>query len=124
MKGVGAGRNKPPVPKGVSGDLVINEGHSTSPQNPDSHVSTKQANDMLRICTSKYEAAEKLQKDGDLKDLPYRDKQKQLDIVVQWSTWCDPRISELTGAPPATKEDLKKVVYKQVQEKGPMTPET
>ena len=124
MNGVCAVRNKPPVGKGVTGDLVINEGNSTIPQNPDSHVSTKQANDMLRICTSKYEAAEKLQKDGSLKDLPYHDKQKQLDIVVQWSTWCDPRISELTGAPPATKEDLKKVVYKQVEEKGPMTPET
>jgi hypothetical protein len=122
MDGVCVNRSKPPVGKGVTGDLVINEGNPTIPQNPNSHVPPKDANKLLRLCTSKYDAADKLQKDGQLKDLPYKDKQKQKDIVTQWSTWCDPRISELTGAPPATKEDLKKVVYKQVPE--PMTPET
>ena len=122
MDGVCVNRSKPPVGKGVTGDLVINEGNPTLPQNPNSHVPPKDANKLLRLCTSKYDAADKLQKDGALKDLPYKDKQKQKDIVTQWSTWCDPRISELTGAPPATKEDLKKVVYKQVPE--PMTPET
>ena len=35
----------------------------------------------------------------------------------------DPRICEVTGAPPATKEDLKKVVYKQLEEHGPVTPD-
>ena len=64
----------------------------------------------------------KLQKEGALKDLPYRDQQKQKDIVVQWSTWTDPVICQMTGSPPATKEDLRKVVYKQVKE--PMTPAT
>ena len=29
----------------------------------------------------------------------------------------------MTGSPPATKEDLRKVVYKQVEEQGPMSPE-
>jgi len=37
-----------------------------------------------------------------------------MEIVEQWSTWTDPRISEIEGGPPATKDDLKKVVYKQV----------
>ena len=124
LDGVCINRNKPPVGKGAPGDLVVNTGDPTIPQNPDSHVPANQARDLLRICTSKYDAAEKLQKDGALRDLPYKDKQKQKDIVVQWSTWCDPRISQITGAPPATKEDLRKVVYKQVEEKGPMSPET
>ncbi len=124
MDGVCVNRSKPPVGKGVSGDLVVNTGDPTVPQNSNSHIPVTQSRDLLRICTAKYEAADKLQKDGALKDLPYKDKQKQKDIVVQWSTWCDPRISEITGAPPATKEDLRKVVYKQVEEQGPMSPET
>jgi hypothetical protein len=124
MNGVCLNRNKPPVGKGVSGDLVINEANPSAPQNPNSHLSPTDAGKLLRICTSKYDAAEKLQKDGALKTLPYKDKQKQKDIVAQWSTWCDPRISEITGAPPATKDDLKKVVYKQVEAKGPMSPDT
>ena len=123
MDGVCVNRSKPPVGKGVTGDLVVNEGNPTIPQNPDSHIPAKDAGKLLRICTGKYDAADKLQKDGALKDLPYHDKQKQKDIVVQWSTWTDPRISEITGAPPATKDDLKKVVYKQVEEQGPVTPE-
>ena len=124
MNGVCLNRNKPPVAKGVSGDLVMNEANPAAPQNPASHIPASQARDLVRICTSKYDAADKLQKAGALKALPYPEKQKQKDIVVQWSTWMDPRISQITGAPPATKEDLKKVVYKQVEEKGPMSPET
>ena len=123
MDGVCINRNKPPVGKGAPGDLLVNEGNPTISQNPNSHIPVKQARDLLRICTSKYDAAKKLQEDGALKNLPYKDKQKQRDIVVQWSTWCDPRISEITGAPSATKDDLRKVVYKQVEEQGSMTPE-
>ena len=124
MNGVCVNRNKPPVGKGAPGDLVVNTGDPTLPQNPNSHIPLYQAGDLLRICTSKYDAADQLQKSGALKNLPYRDPQKQKDIVVQWSTWCDPRLSQITGAPPATKDDLKKVVYKQLEEKRPMSPET
>jgi hypothetical protein len=124
MDGVCINRHKPPVGKGVTGDLVINTGDPTAPQEPGSHVPAKDANKLLRIAKSKYDAADKLQKDGELKDMPYHDPQKQKDIVVQWSTWSDPDISEIVGGPPATKDDLKKVVYKQVEENGPMTPET
>lgn len=124
IDGVCVDRSKPPVSNDVSGDLVLNTGDPSIPQSPDSHIPANQARDLLRICTSKYVAADKLQKDGALRDLPYKDKQKQKDIVVQWSTWCDPRISQITGAPPATKDDLKKVVYKQVEAKGKTSPET
>ena len=122
MDGVCVKRNKPPVAKGVTGDLVVNTGNPTVLQNPGSHVPAKQARDLLRLCASKYDAADKLQKDGALKDLPYKDKQKQEHIVVQWSTWSDPQVCAIVGTPAATKDDLKKVVYKQVEETGPMTP--
>ncbi|HEY3168265.1 MAG TPA: hypothetical protein VGK57_13595, partial [Candidatus Binatia bacterium] len=121
--GVCLNRNKPPVGKGVSGDLVMNEADPTAPQNPNAHLAATDANKLLRICTAKYDAAEKLQKEGALKNLPYHEPQKQKDIVVQWSTWTDPVICQMTGSPPATKEDLRKVVYKQIEEQGPMTPE-
>jgi hypothetical protein len=124
MNGVCVNRNIPPVGKGAPGDLIVNTGDPSVPANPDSHIPTNQARDLLRICTSKYTAADQLQKSGALKNLPYHDPQKQKDIVVQWSTWCDPRISQITGAPPATKDDLKKVVYKQLESKKPMSPET
>ena len=122
MNGVCLNRNKPPVGKGVSGDLVMNEANPNVPQNPNSRVPAADASKLLQICASKYDAADKLQKEGALKDLPYHDSQKQKDIVVQWSTWTDPLICQMTGSPPATKEDLRKVVYKQVKE--PMTPAT
>jgi hypothetical protein len=123
MDGVCLVRNKPPVGKGVTGDLLINDGTPDTRQNPDSHLSKKDANKLLRLATSKYDAADKLLKDGSLKDIPYADPKKKKDIVVQWSTWTDPQISELTGAPPASKDDLKKVVYKQIEQQGPVTPD-
>jgi hypothetical protein len=119
MNGVCLNRNKPPVGKGVSGDLVMNEANPNVPQNPNSRLPATDASRLLQICASKYDAADKLQKEDALKDLPYHDPQKQKDIVVQWSTWTDPVICQMTGSPPATKEDLRKVVYKQVKE--PMT---
>jgi hypothetical protein len=122
LDGVCVIRNKPPVGPGVTSDLIINTGDPTFPQNPASHVPANQARDLLRLCTSKYNAADMIQKQGALKDLPYTDTQKQKDIVVQWSTWSDPRVCGIVRTPAATKEDLKEVVYKQVVEKGPMTP--
>lgn len=123
MDGVCLVRTKPPVGKGVTGDLVINEGNPTSPRNLETHLKTAEANKLLRITKSKYEIVEKLQKQGAFKNLPYKDPQKQKDIMVQWSTWTDPRISDITGVRPATKEDLKKTVYKQYEERTPLTPE-
>jgi hypothetical protein len=124
MNGVCLNRNKPPVAKGVSGDLVMNEANPSGPQNPNSHLPATDAGKLLRSCAAKYTAADQLQKSGALKNLPYHDPQKQKDIVVQWSTWTDPQICQIVSTTPATKDDLKKVVYKQVEEKKPMSPET
>jgi hypothetical protein len=124
MDGVCVNRNKPPVGKGATGDLVINTGDPSIPQNPDSHIPANQAKDLLRFCTAKYEAADSLQKEGAFKDMPYKDKQTQTNIAIQWGTWSDPRICQITGATPATKDDLKKIVYKQIEAKGPMSKET
>jgi hypothetical protein len=117
LDGVCLARNKPPVSKGVGGDLAFND------CDPDARIGHDDAHRMVDIVESKYVAADKLEEEGKLKDMPYRDPKKRKDIVVQWSTWADPRISDVTGAPPATKDDLKKVVYKQAEEQGPMTPD-
>jgi hypothetical protein len=122
MNGVCLNRNKPPVAKGVIGDLVMNEANPSGPQNPNSHLPAADADKLLRSCAAKFTAADQLQKSGALKNLPYHDPQKQKDIVVQWSTWSDPQICQIVGTTPATKEDLKKVVYKQIEEQGPMSP--
>jgi hypothetical protein len=121
IDGVCLNRNKSPVGKGVGGDLLMNDGSDKVPS--DRHLKARDADKLLRLCTAKYDAVDKLQKEGKLDDLPYKDKKKQRDICVQWSTWTDPRICEITDAPPATKDDLKKVVYKQVEEQGPLTEE-
>src|SRR5438132_4673872 len=117
LYGVCVARNKPPVGNGVHGDLAIND------CDPDAKIDRHKADLIRRVTESKYDAADKLEEDGELKDMPYRDPKKRKDIVVQWSTWADPRISEITGAPPATKDDLKKTVYKQAEEHGPVTPD-
>jgi len=117
LDGICLARNKPPVGKDVGGDLAIND------CDRDVHISHDDAHRMMRIAESKYEAADKLEEEGKLNEMPYRDKKKRKEIVEQWSTWMDPRISEITGAAPATKDDLKKVVYKQVEEQGPVTPD-
>jgi hypothetical protein len=124
MNGVCLNRNKPPVAKGVIGDLVMNEANPSGPQNPNSHLPATDAGKLLRSCAAKFTAADQLQRSGALKSLPYHDPQKQKDIVVQWSTWSDPQICQIVGTTPATKDDLKKVVYKQVEEQGPMSPAT
>lgn len=121
MNGVCLVRSKPPVGKGVSGKLAINDGDPTGDRSDHPRLSAKRARHLLRIAESKYKAAEKLQHDGALKKFPYYDKQQQEDILVQWSIWTDARVSE-GGPPAATKEDLKKVVYKQIEEHGPMAP--
>ena len=112
LDGVCLARDKQPVGKGVGGDLVVNDGDRSTP-NFESHLTPDQSRELLRIIASKYQAADKLEEDGAFKDFPYREKQKQHDIVVQWSTWSDPRVAQITGNPPATKEDLKQVAYKQ-----------
>ena len=121
VEGVCLVRNKPPVADGVTGDLVINDGGSEPVAGSSTKIPSKDAQTMLRIAQGIYEAAKQLEKDGALKSIPYSDPKKKKDIVVQWSTWMNPELSELTGVPPATKEDLQKVVYKQMP--GTMTPE-
>ena len=114
MDGVCVNRHKPPVGKGVGNDLAINDPSGNVPRDEHSHLKRDDSDKLLRIAKSKYDAADKLEDDGQLKDIPYKDKKKRKEIVEQWSTWTDPRISEIEGGPPATKDDLKKVVYKQV----------
>jgi hypothetical protein len=114
MDGICVNRHKPPVGKGIGGDLLMQDPGGNIPQDSHSHLKHRDADKLVRICTAKYDTVDKLQKDGAFKDFPYREKEKQREIALQWSTWSDPRISEIEGGNPATKDDLKKVVEKQV----------
>ncbi len=106
LDGVCLNRHKPPVGKGIGEDLAFND------CDPDRRVSRGDSDRMVRISESVYQAADKLEEDGQLKEIPYKDPEKRKDIVKQWATWV--RMSEVTGEPPPTKDDLKKVVEKQV----------
>ncbi len=114
VDGVCLDRHKPPVEKGVGSDFVMNDPAGNVPFDEHSHLTRRNVDKLLRIAKSKQDAADKLEKEGLLKDMPYKDKKKRKEIVEQWSVWTDPRISEIEGGPPATKDDLKKVVEKQV----------
>jgi hypothetical protein len=124
VDGVCINRDKPPVAKGAAGELVVNTVDANVAQHSDCHIPAKAAGDLLRVCGSIYDAVDQLQKDGTLKDFPYKDNQQQKDILVQWSTWSDPQVCDVSKAPPATKDDLKKVVYKQIDKKGTPSSDT
>jgi len=106
LDGVCLDRHKPPVGKGIGDDLAFND------CDPDGRIPHDRSDRMLRIAETVYQAADELEEDGKLKEIPYKDPKKRKEIVEQWATWV--RISEVTGDPPPTKDDLKKVVEKQV----------
>ena len=106
LDGVCLDRHKPPVGKGIGDDLAFVD------CDPDPRIEQDDSDRMLRIAEGIYEAADKLEGDGKLKEMPYKDPKKRKEIVEQWATWV--RVSEVTGDPPPTKDDLKKVVEKQV----------
>ena len=123
IDGVCLVRSKPPLGKDDQSDLICRDGKpGDHPQ--DSHLPAKDVNKLLRVVTSYYDAAEKLEKKGALNGLPYHDPKTRQEIVTQWGVWSDPQIAKSTGAPPATKEDLKTTIYKQAEKHGPVTPET
>jgi len=107
-------RDRPPARPDDHGDLAMGDCEPTS------DIGRDQIDRMREITQYLYDAADSLEREGLLDDIPYKDPEKRKDIVKQWATWMDPEISDITGSPPATKDDLKKVVYKQA---GPMTPD-
>ncbi|MBI5396335.1 MAG: hypothetical protein HZA91_13650 [Verrucomicrobia bacterium] len=121
QRGICVSRSKPPVGDGVAGDLAINDG-----RNPGGGVTftPQQADKLIRSVASYYDGADKLEKEGKLKKVPYKDPGTRRDIVTQWGVWSDPRICALTRETPATREDLARTVYRQVGEHTPVTPET
>lgn len=123
IDGVCLVRGQPPLGKDDKSDLICRDG--TPGDHPqDSHLPTKDVNKLLRCAASYYDAAEKLEKKGALKNLPYHDPKTRQEIVTQWGVWSDPEIAKCTGSPAATKEDLKTTIYKQAEKHAPVTPET
>ena len=133
LKGNCLVRSKPPVGDGVAGELVArdSQGHALNVsdfpegETPVPHLDGTHLGKLLRVAKSYDSAAEKLEKKGAFKDMPYSDPEMRKNIVKQWGPWMDPNIAEVTGGKPATKEDLKKTVYKQAEEhSGPLTKQT
>lgn len=123
IDGVCLVRGKPPLGKDDKSDLISRDG--TPGDHPqDSHLPTKDVNKLLRVTASYCDAAEKLEKKGALKEMPYKDPKTRQEIVTQWGVWSNPEIAKCTGSPPATKDDLKTTIYKQAEKHAPVTPET
>jgi hypothetical protein len=121
LDGICLDQKKPAVGKGVTGELVMNTGDSTT-QDPDLHIPADKVKEALHIETAIYEAVGELAKAGAFKNFPYPDKEQQKRIALQWCTWTNARLATITGGAPATKEDMKAVVKK--QQPGPVTPAT
>ena len=116
-------RDKPPVGQGVTGELIVCDGNPSSPRSPDSHFTAKEAGKMTRVAKSYGDAAEKLEKEGAFKNMPYHEPKKQKEIATQWGVWSDPKIAKITHSKRATKEDFKRTVVRQAEKKKPLEPE-
>ena len=114
-------RDRAPEPPGKNDDIVLNDGEFNS--DIAYHLDPREVREILQMAEAKYRAVDKLEEEGRFKDFPYQDKEERKQIAVQWSTWEDPRISELTSSPPVEKEDFKQNVEKQAKEHGPVTKE-
>src|SRR6266404_3513725 len=75
----------------------LNDQTGSVPPDSHSHLKRNDADKLLRITKSKYDTADKLEKDGALKGIPYKDKKKRKEVIEQWSVWSDPQISEIEG---------------------------
>ena len=116
-------RDKPPVGQGVTGELIVCDGNPSSPRSPDSHFTAKEAGKMTRVAKSYGDAAEKLEKEGAFKNMPYHEPKKQKEIATQWGVWSDPKIAKITHSKRATKEDFKRTVVRQAEKEKPLEPE-
>ena len=116
-------RDKPPVGKGVTGELIICDGNPSSPRAPDSHFTAKEAGKLTRVAKSYGDATEKLEQEGALQDMPFREPKKRKEVVTQWGVWSDPKIAKITHSRRATKQDFKKTITRQAEREKPLAPE-
>jgi hypothetical protein len=117
--GICVARSKPPVGNGVGGDLAINDGSGS----PGSIFAPAQVEKLCNAVAAYYDGAGKLEKEGKLAKVPYKDPQMRKEIVTQWGVWSDPQICAITKEVPAKQEDLAKTVYRQTEEHTTVTPE-
>lgn len=122
LEGICLMRAKLPVGRGVRDELIVCDGHPSSPRNPDSHYSPKEARKLVRVAKSYGDAADKLEREHKLKEIPYHDAKKRKEIVEQWGIWMDPEISKRTGTRRATKTDLKETILRQARKQAPLEP--
>jgi hypothetical protein len=128
LTGVCIARTKPPVAKGVDGELFAQDGDgnklsTTKDESGASKISKASTANVLQEVASCFKAAEALQAEGAYAQMPYSDPKMQKEIATQWSVWCNPQVAQATGTKVATKSDLAKTVYKQAEQGGALTTE-
>lgn len=123
IDGVCLVRTKPPVGKGVTGELIVCDGNPATPRDPDSHFTAKEAGKLTRVAKSYCDAADKLEREGAFRDIPYREPKKRKEIATQWGVWSDPKIATITHEKRATKQDFKRTIIRQAEKKEPLTVE-
>jgi len=91
----------------------------------DTKYSREESKTILETTERYFAAAEKLQREGALDQIPYDDPQVQIETVVQWGVWQDSSISQTTEEIPATKEDLTSTIQDQIdaKEDSDLTPQ-
>ena len=123
LDGVCLVRTKPPVDQGVTGELIVCDGNPTSPRDPDSSFTAKEAGKLTRVAKSYCDAAEKLEREGAFQGMPYREPKMRKEIATQWGVWSDPKIATITHGKRATKQDFKRTIIRQAEKKEPLTEE-
>lgn len=116
-------RDKPPVGKGVTGELIICDGNPSSPRAPDSHFTAKEAGKLTRVAKSYADAAEKLEQEGAFKNMPYHKPKERKEIATQLGVWSDTKIAKITHSKRMKREDFKRTIVRQAEEKKPVGPE-
>lgn len=90
------------------------ESKEKATQRPADAMDPPQIETVLASATAVTTAAQQLQDEGKLDELPYPDPAQQIEIVSQWALWADPATAEITSETPATKEDLSRTIKEQI----------
>ncbi len=123
IDGVCLVRDKPPVGKGVTGELIVCDGNPSSPRAPDSHFTAKEAGKLTRVAKSYGDAAEKLEEEGAFENMPYHKPKQRREIATQLGVWSDTKIAKITHSKRMTREDFKRTIVRQAEKKKPVGPE-
>ena len=123
LDGVCLVHDKPPVGKGVEGELLVCDGNPATPRPEGSHFTAKDAGKLVRVAKSYDDAARILDRQGAFENMPYHNPKERQEIATQWGVWSDRTVSHLAGGKRAARKDLRETLTHQAEKKQPLTPE-